>query len=433
MPIHLFQKSIVSCLCAGLSALALVAPFQAQSVHAQVVETSPGQTSPGQTLPAVFDGYPADPPNDIELEQNVLAWADMVAAFNTARLRENEMLDIAMPPIVFPDAETWEAMSDGERTLWLINEERVARGLAPMQGLEANVMDVAQSYAEWLLANNQFDHDADGRSPWERLADNAAIGACHDFLGIAENIYFVATTAPTPIPYVVETAVYRMMYEDAGSRWGHRHAMLWTPYVENNGDAGSEGFLGLGRAHGGYTSPNSGQYFQNTDILVMNFFDPCATWEESATATPVPSESPTPSPQPSATPIPGKSPTPSPLPSPTLSPTVEPVQRTISGRVTLTVNVGTASVSSGGLAGVIVAAGGQRAITDASGQFRLENLPAQSHVLTPSKAGYRFSPESIEIDLSTGDFTDVHFSGSGGPSGTVANFSLHLPLIMPEP
>lgn len=428
MPIDLFQKSIVSCLCAGLSALALIVAFQAQSVHAQIVETSPGQTSP-----AAFDGYPVDPPNDIELEQNLLAWADMVAAFNRARLRENEMLGLAMPPIVFPDADTWEAMSDGERSLWLINEERVARGLIPMQGLEANVMEVAQGYAEWLLANNKFDHDADGRSPWERLDDNAAIGACHDFLGIAENIYFVATTAPTPLPYVVETAVYRMMYEDAGSRWGHRHAMLWTPYAENSGDAGSEGFLGLGRAHGGYTSPSSGQYYPHTDIIVMNFFDPCATWDESTTATPVATPSPTPSPtvspQPSATPVPTGSPTPSPTPLPT----AQPVQRSISGRVTLTAHAGTASVSSNGLVGVMITAGGQRAITDASGQFRLENLPAQRHVLTASKAGYRFSPESIEVDLSTGDFTDVHFSGSGGPAGTVANFSLHLPLIMPEP
>ena len=66
-------------------------------------------------------------------------------------------------------------MSSGEKTLWLINEERTARGLAPMQGLEENVSGVAQAYAEWMLANNQFGHDADGRTPWDRMYANS----CH--------------------------------------------------------------------------------------------------------------------------------------------------------------------------------------------------------------------------------------------------------------
>jgi hypothetical protein len=203
-------------------------------------------------------------------------------------------------------------MKSGERALWLINEERVARGLRPLHALEENVTEVAQSYAEFLLTSNLFDHDSDGRSPWERLDGNAAIGACHDFLSIAENIYFQATTGSTPLPFAVEKAIYTMIYEDSSSQWGHRHAILWTTYTENSGVPDQEGFLGIGVAHGGYTSPFDARFYQSTDMIVMNFFDPCAAWEAEPSATPTntpsptssPTSLPTPSPTPIATPTP---------------------------------------------------------------------------------------------------------------------------------
>ena len=74
------------------------------------------------------------------------------------------------------------------RALWLINEERTARNLPPLHGIEENVTAVAQAYAEWLLANNKFGHTADGRTPKQRLYANATINACHDELGVDENL-----------------------------------------------------------------------------------------------------------------------------------------------------------------------------------------------------------------------------------------------------
>src|SRR5690606_18095565 len=124
----------------------------------------------------------ADPPRNISWSAGTDGLSDVEAAFNHARTQENTLLGLSLGPINLPPAETWANMDDGEKALWLINEERTARGLAPLQGIEENVTAVAQSYAEWLLANNAFDHFADGRSPWERLEANPAIGACHDFL-----------------------------------------------------------------------------------------------------------------------------------------------------------------------------------------------------------------------------------------------------------
>jgi hypothetical protein len=72
--------------------------------------------------------------------------------------------------------------------------------------------------------------------------------------------------------------MYMWMYEDAGSGWGHRHAILWYPYNDNSGSPGSEGFFGIGRASGG---PYQGPFpdaWPCAEIIVMNVFDPCATW-----------------------------------------------------------------------------------------------------------------------------------------------------------
>jgi uncharacterized protein YkwD len=87
-----------------------------------------------------------------------------------------------------PDQAVWDSFSDGDKALWLINAERRDRGLLPLTGLENNVTGVAQYYADYLFDNNVWGHSEDGHSPWERLADNPAIGACHDFLNVAENL-----------------------------------------------------------------------------------------------------------------------------------------------------------------------------------------------------------------------------------------------------
>ena len=72
----------------------------------------------------------------------------------------------------------------------------------------------------------------------------------------------------------LERAVYNWMYVDAQSAWGHRHCILWTPYNDNNGSNGEEGFLGIG-IQGVENYMNMGMYGV---VVVMNVFDPCASW-----------------------------------------------------------------------------------------------------------------------------------------------------------
>ena len=213
--------------------------------------------------------WPADPGGDIPwlTSCGLSGVSSIECAFNYGREQENPSL----PDITLPSQAQWDCMDAGARALWLINQEREARGVDPLHGLEANVMGVAQDYADYLLAHNVFGHYEDGRDPWERLHDNPAIGACHDFLSVAENLACFITSG-TSIALPVERSVYNWMYVDATHSWGHRHAVLWYPYNDNGGPTGMEGFLGIGQASGPYMGWNYGV------VVVMNVFDPCDDW-----------------------------------------------------------------------------------------------------------------------------------------------------------
>jgi hypothetical protein len=216
--------------------------------------------------------YPADPTADTPWPNSAESRVtDIQSRFNTARANENSQLGSSIPMLALPAQSDWDAKSPGERALWLVNRERVDRGIAPLYGLETNVAQVAQDYAQYLLDHDAFAHDADGRSPWDRLNSNPAIGACHDFLAVAENLAVLWGEWTLP----VERSVYLWMYDDSNQGWGHRHAVLWYPYNDNSGAQGVEGFLGIGLASGVH------QGWSDADIIVMNVFDPCATWTYS--------------------------------------------------------------------------------------------------------------------------------------------------------
>jgi len=217
--------------------------------------------------------YPPDPVSDYSWSAGYNGVADIQAAFNDGRHHEN----IALPNMVMPSQTDWNARSDSEKALFLINSERSARGVPPLHGVESNVTSVAQNFANYLFANNVFDHFADGLGPWVRLSNNPAIGACQDFLSYAENLY-VYMTDGNSISLPVERSIYVFLYKDSGSLWEHRHALLWYPYNDNSGPAGIEGFMGVGRASGGPWSGGWGYDWNFVEIIVYNTFDPCATW-----------------------------------------------------------------------------------------------------------------------------------------------------------
>jgi len=252
--------------------LILLARQPAEIAHASLA-SHPVNSVSQQAL-----AFPPDPTADIPWSAGTSGVADVQAAFNTARAVENSQLGAAIPMMTLPGQSEWNAMSDGEKALWLINRERIDRSVLPLEDLETNVNGVAQYYADYLLDNNLWGHSADGRSPWERLEANPAIGACQDFLSIAENLA-VFVTSGSGISLPIERSIYMWMYEDGSCcGWGHRHAILYYPYNDNSGPAGREGFLGIGRANGGpYQGPFT-QPWPFAEIIVMNVFDPCAGW-----------------------------------------------------------------------------------------------------------------------------------------------------------
>jgi hypothetical protein len=228
------------------------------------------------SVPLAEGAYPADPTADI-------AWlsscgytgvSSIHCAFNSARSAENSQLGTSVPALTLPSQSTWNAMSDGEKVLWLVNHERSDRGVVSLTDVETNVTGVAETYAHYLLDNDCWGHECDGRTPWQRLSDNPDIGACHDFLSVSENLAaFAAYSGSIPLP--VEQSVYEWMYKDTASSWGHRHTILWYPYNDNSGAAGMEGFLGIGRVSGSWQS------YPVAEIIVMNVFDPCAGWADA--------------------------------------------------------------------------------------------------------------------------------------------------------
>ncbi len=224
----------------------------------------------------LFSAYPADPLTDLAWSSGMNGVVDIKAAFDAARLHQNSELGTSVPDITMPAQALWDSFSDGEKALWLINAERNDRGIMPLDGLEGNVKSVAQYYADFLLDNDAWGHEEDGRTPWARLSDNSAIGVCHDSLAVAENLAVFVSDGNISLP--IERSIYAWMYDDFDSGWGHRHAILWYPYNDNSGIVGAEGFLGIGRASGGpYKGPSS-KWWPNAEIIVMNVFDPCFSW-----------------------------------------------------------------------------------------------------------------------------------------------------------
>src|SRR3954464_9410348 len=135
------QRRILWFVCLLVLSFTFVIP--ATPAHAQSIFSEEGKS-----VPSAAANYPPDPSSEIDWSDSPDSWDGIMASFNNARVQENSMLGTSLPPFVFPDFDSWQAMSSGEKTIWLINKERTARGLEPMQGLEENVSGVAQAYAE---------------------------------------------------------------------------------------------------------------------------------------------------------------------------------------------------------------------------------------------------------------------------------------------
>lgn len=226
------------------------------------------------------EAYP-DPNADIPWNGSQSVVADIKSAFNYGRTQENSQLSTSIPLInSIPSQSAWNGMSDNAKALWLIDSERQARGVSRLHGYESNITSVAQDYADWLLANDEWGHNADGKGPAVRKQENPAINACHDDFLLMENLHCYGTTSSN-IPMPIERSIYNWMYKDKGSGWGHRHLLLYDNFLENSGPGDREGLMGIGRASGGDYTIN-GTVYPTSEIVVFNMFDPCINWNYDA-------------------------------------------------------------------------------------------------------------------------------------------------------
>ncbi|MBK7978770.1 MAG: T9SS type A sorting domain-containing protein [Ignavibacteriae bacterium] len=203
--------------------------------------------------------------------------SDIENAFNTARANENTMGlagSVTLPQdLNLPDQTVWDAKSNSEKALFLINAERVARGLLPFEAVSNNIVNIAQNYADFLRTNNLFGHSLNG-SPSDRLNSDPSISGCSESGWIfgPENLSNFGSTSPTPTSLPIERAVYGWIYEDASDSWGHRNT-CFALFNNNFGSASNEGFIGVGYSEGSYTF--FGDPFNFGAVVVFNFVDPC--------------------------------------------------------------------------------------------------------------------------------------------------------------
>ncbi len=241
---------------------------------------------------AFKDTYVSSHTADISWPQkyryNTISVRDIETAFTMAR-QNDPTVSSAM---VLPPQTIWDNMTSGEKVLYLVNKARCDRGIKPFEGLDETITSVAQNYAHYLATHpdryKADPHDADGRTPWERMQQDAGVdvGTNADFFRYGENIASLAIgTSVHTYPLVPEPeakAVYGWLYEDVtgqSSPYGHRKFILANKLVENSGDPDKEGVIGTGIATRNYID-NDNNYWTEK-IIVMDGFDPKSNWDNN--------------------------------------------------------------------------------------------------------------------------------------------------------
>ena len=213
------------------------------------------------------------PSSDVNWSANGSDVAAIANVFNTARAKDATITET----LIMPSQGVWDGMDNQAKALYLLNKERYDRGIKPYEGIDQNVVTVAQNYADLLYNTGTFGHTEDG-SPWDRLDKVSQIKNNKDFFGYAENLYASASTASyTKNP--IAKSIYNWIYDDSGSSWGHRRFAL-ASLKDNSGDNGAEGLLGMGITTGDTYNFYSG--YKST-IVVMNVFDPASSWNHANT------------------------------------------------------------------------------------------------------------------------------------------------------
>ncbi|WP_290498756.1 DUF1566 domain-containing protein [Alcanivorax sp.] len=212
---------------------------------------------------------------------------DIARAFNYARSQDPSVSQY----LIMPNQSEWDAFSIQEKTLYIINAERAARGIKPYSGIDMDIVSVAQSYSEYIRSNNLIiDHYADGQSPQQRLDLEQYVETSRDSLPIKnESISSLSTSENMPTEeYAAVKSIYNWIYQDKdwfvdfewanGPAWGHRDHLLQTGLNENHGSSYDEGLIGIGISRGAY-APGGDPGNYSGYVTVFNTVDEGPSWD----------------------------------------------------------------------------------------------------------------------------------------------------------
>lgn len=209
-----------------------------------------------------------------------LSVSEIEALFNHARASDPTVNE----PMVLPPQELWDSYDASQKTLYLVNAARCARGIRPLEGIDPTLRDdVTKPYALFLTTHEsqflQNPHEADGKSPGERMADaGIVLGDNSEYYGENIAMFAIARSDHTqPIEEVEAKAVYAWLYQDKEVGYGHRKTILQTGLQDNSGKSGEEGLLAAYTAQIDYTDDQG--FYVTHAYTVMDLFDPTAAWD----------------------------------------------------------------------------------------------------------------------------------------------------------
>lgn len=167
-------------------------------------------------------------------------------AFNTARAADSTVNEKLRMPL----QNVWNTYSTSEKTLYLINSERSARGMRPFRGIAPELVNSAELYANELSDNDEFSHTYGTYStPTERLAGWAGViappqtsspsgdeNATYNTYYLEELIAYRETSGAS-VNEAEARAIYYFMYQDKSPTFGgayiHRNSILIKNPVES--------------------------------------------------------------------------------------------------------------------------------------------------------------------------------------------------------
>ncbi len=217
---------------------------------------------------------------------------DIARAFNHARSQDPSVFQY----LIMPSQADWDAMGLQEKGLYLVNAERLARGIKPYAGFDTEIIDAAQTFADFIRENNLIiDHYADGLSPMQRMDAYPYVLNHRDSTGIKPESISAGFDGTLPTEnFALVKAIYSWLYQDKdwfedfedkdGPAWGHRDHLLQVALNDNHGPRHKEGLIGFGVSRGGY-APDDAPASQYGYVTVLNTIDQGAGWDPSRTQT----------------------------------------------------------------------------------------------------------------------------------------------------